>query len=118
MSYALFIDDTREPSFLTRWDAPAESREFARTRLYPWIVVRDYDEAVSYIRDFGWPQTISFDHDIGHAGNGHDVLKAMIEMVLDGELEVPDDFEWYVHSQNPTGAENIRGLMQSFLRSR
>jgi hypothetical protein len=33
------------------------------------------------------------------------------KMFLD-DLRMPDDFGWYIHSQNPIGAEHIKNAMK------
>jgi len=35
---------------------------------------------------------------------------------LDGGLQIPEGFTFSVHSDNPNGADNIRGLMTGILR--
>lgn len=87
MTYALFIDDERDPSFLMRPGAPAESREFAH-RVQSWIVARSYDEAIECLTSLGCPSAVSFDHDLGEKGSGYDVAKWLVNQVIDGELQL------------------------------
>ena len=62
------------------------------------------------------PQHIAFDHDLGTEKTGMDFAKWLVESLLDGDLQLPDGFTFSVHSDNPNGADNIRGLMAGILR--
>jgi len=99
----LFIDDIRDPV-----DAS-------------FAVVRSYEDAIAFMQANGCPLEISFDHDLGEedAKTGFDVAKWMIEEDLnaDGKF-MPGGFEYFVHSANPVGAANIRGLLDNYLAIR
>ena len=98
MSYKLFIDDERDPIG------------------DDWVIVRSYDEAISKIKELGCPGFISFDHDLGEGKNGFEIAKELVEMLLDGVIKIEDgSFDFYVHSQNPVGKENIRSFLNNFL---
>lgn len=104
--WSLYIDDERDPK---------TSR--------PFSVVRSVEEAKALIRKRGCPAYISFDHDLGSdngepAPNGYDLAKWLIACVLDGEIVLPDDFSFNVHSANPVGKANIEGILSSFLSTR
>lgn len=94
--YKMFLDDERYPI----------DNDF--------VIVRSFDEAVSYVELHGCPSYISFDHDLGNGLTGYDFAKWLIDQHLDSNF-IPKDFDFYVHSMNPIGAENIRQLMSSFL---
>ena len=59
---------------------------------------------------------ISFDHDYGpdDAGNGHDLAKWLVEQDLDGLIDLTP-LRYQVHSRNPIGARNIRGVLDAYL---
>jgi hypothetical protein len=99
----LFIDDIREPY----------EDDFA--------VVRSYSEAVGYMRSNGCPTFVTFDHDLGDSSelSGYDIAKWMVnrDMNADGKF-MPADFNFNVHSANPPGAANIRGLLDQYLEMR
>lgn len=97
VSYALFLDDERQPP---KGD---------------WIVARSYAEAVAYVIEHGMPATISFDHDLGVGPSGHDFAHWLIDHHLDGH-PLPVQFGFIVHSMNPVGAANITALLTPFLR--
>jgi hypothetical protein len=61
------------------------------------------------------PKFVSFDHDLGpRRVTGMDFARWLIGYVMDKEVDV-SDFDFYVHSQNPVGAENIRSYMRQGL---
>ena len=101
--YSLFLDDLRDP--------PSHTTD-------NWIVARSYDEAMATIELHGMPTYISFDYGLGDCvPTGHDFAKKLVEMSLDGVIKFPDDFAFGVHSVNPVGAENVRSLMNNFLKN-
>lgn len=98
MSYKLFIDDERFPV--------GED----------WVITRSSVAATYVICTFGIPNYISFDHDLGGEDTSVVFIKWLIEHILDNNLALPPDFEYYVHSQNPIGKKNIESLMDSFIK--
>ena len=102
--YNLFLDDMRDP----RTAQFLRNQDFYRNT--KWVVVKNYDEFVSYITHNGMPDLISFDHDLGSGKTGYDVA-CYIE--LQAERGVLPHMTWVVHSANPVGAEKIRRAMES-----
>ena len=104
MPWKLFLDDERDPIG------------------DDWIVCRDVYEAIVACADRGLPEYVSFDHDLGDSNKdfntGYSFAHWIIDNVLDGRWELPKNFSWYVHSQNPIGAENINALLQNFIKTR
>lgn len=99
MSWKLFIDDERFP--VCEDD---------------WVIARDGGEAVYLILTHGLPSYISFDHDLGDKANGADFAHWLIEYMLEQGLKFPKGFDYFVHSQNPIGAANIRGKMDAAIK--
>lgn len=105
MGWKLFLDDER-------W--PKEDG---------WRIIRSSFDAIETIKVEGMPQEIAFDHDLGIAynddGEYEDTSMRLIWWIIDqhydGNLEIPEGFKYSVHSQNPIGAANIKGLMDGFL---
>ena len=112
MGYRLFLDDERTPSDVF------EHIDADPVYLEEWVVVRTVDEAKAVVEERGFPSSVSFDHDLGEdVPTGKDLANWLVERDLDtGDL--PEGFEFRVHSRNPTGAANIRGLMEGYLASR
>jgi hypothetical protein len=104
MKWSLYIDDERMPKTAANWK-----------------IARNGNEAFSLIKKYGFPEHISFDHDLGCDSYGtllptaYDFAKALGEKILDGELVVPDNFTFNVHSANPLGAANIQSYMTNLL---
>lgn len=126
--YKLFLDDIRQPCDCVKYlrDIPI--------KLYSegdWLIVKNYDEFVATITEFGLPAVISFDHDLdaehytidfqdwsNHSSNdlgvsetGFDAAKWLINYCMDHKLALP---ECYVHSMNPVGRQNIKLLLEQF----
>ena len=102
MTWNLFLDDERFP--------PNDGRE--------WVIARNHDEVVHLIANvYGTiPSYVSFDHDLG----GEDISVKFIWWMIDAYLDeriTSFTTQYYVHSQNPIGAANIRSLMDGFIHS-
>lgn len=97
MSYRLFLDDER---------FPVEEG---------CVIARSYDEAREIVLRDGVPEFISFDHDLGEGRSGSDFAHWLVNYLLDHPNVDMTNFSFYVHSQNPVGADRIRNLMNSFL---
>lgn len=117
----LFLDDIRDPKDVT-WVLIGGVGCWGAT----WHVVRSWAEAVKWVKENGFPNVISFDHDLEeehYSGNflvgktGYDFAKWLVEYDMDTHT-MPDDFKFTVHSLNPAGAENIRSLLNNYIRNR
>lgn len=95
----IFLDDERFP--------PRDGNQ--------WIICRDFDEFKAAVEQHGYPSFVSFDHDLGkNKKSGKDVANWLVELDLDSNA-MPSDFDYYVHSANPPGMRNIKGLMDNYL---
>lgn len=120
MTWNLFLDDERELADVT-W-APWQVREKYRNE--EWVIARSYGDAMIEILHRGFPKFVSFDHDLGHEKySGYDLAKQLVENnIISGDRESRqsykffDDFDFYVHSQNPVGKANIEGLLNNYLK--
>jgi hypothetical protein len=103
MTYKLFLDDERDPP-----DGV-------------WTVARTFEEATAIVLDRGLPEYISFDHDLGVnsdgtlARTGADFARWIGDFALETDNNL-GGFQWYVHSQNPIGRENIEAYLRSLIR--
>lgn len=112
MIWNLFIDDERMPTDVT-WGNEA----FYST--YPWTIARNKQQVMELIAMYGFPDFVSFDHDLGtDEPTGKDIANWMIGVDLDGIYRIPDNFQFYVHSQNPIGKRNIENLLTPYLEYR
>lgn len=102
----LFLDDVREIKDIY----PDLAGEFA--------LARSYVEFVNYIEANGLPDFISFDNDLGLDQNGEiapDGYTAAKWLVYDSCLDLKN-LKFYVHSANPVAAEQIRGLLNNYIK--
>lgn len=105
MSYVLFLDDVRDPPYWLGYEP---------------IIARDLPELQLAFHIYGVPGIISFDHDLGKFQSGHlkpsgiDALHWLIERHLDGQHDLGQIDQVFVHSSNPPGAQNIKSLWDSF----
>ncbi len=100
MSWKLFLDDVRNPTDDS------------------WTIARTIDQAQDFIRQNGLPEFISFDHDVEEKRTGMDLAKWIVEQDLDGNIDIPQSFKFYVHSANPQGKKNIEGLLNNYLSTK
>lgn len=101
----------------------------------PWYVVRNYEEFVNWITEFGIPDLISFDHDLadehmedyyqqvaeqGYQQPRYDLFKEktglncadwLITYCQENNATLKNVC---VHSHNPVGAVNIQSLINGF----
>ena len=110
MRYRLFLDDLRYP--------PDDHPD--------WRLARNYHDALWYVKTYGLPYHISFDHDLQDIADfythtieftGYDFAKWLCDWMMDNSPDLTD-FTYFVHSANPVGAENIRRYMANFMKDR
>lgn len=92
----LYLDDERNPKTQKKF-----------------LVARSVDEAKKLIKEKGFPSYMSLDHDLGDDETGYDFVKWITKEYQDKELP---EFEFNVHSANPVGAENIKKLLDNFIK--
>ena len=116
----LFLDDERMPQHVT-WIIIGELIHGS-----DWQIVRSFDEACQWVKDNGFPDVISFDHDLSFSHyaedysdekTGYDFAKWLVNYDMDTGL-MPVNFHFTVHSKNPVGAENIRELLNNYIREK
>lgn len=121
----LFLDDLRVPGDVVWINIPSVN----------WAIVRSFDEAVSWVKENGFPNFVSFDHDLGWEKfdtnengiivvteldlekSGYDFAKWLIEYDLDTG-SMPADFDFIVHSMNPVGSQNITSVLRNYLNQK
>jgi len=96
--YKLFIDDERFP--VTE----------------DWVIVRSSEEAISFVKEFGIPSEISFDHDLGGDDTSREFIKWLTDQLVENIISFPEGFSYHVHSQNPIGAKWIKETMDSLIK--
>ncbi len=85
------------------------------------IVVRSFEDAIKFVENYGVPNFISFDHDLGcdEMGNilksGYDFAKWLVDMDIENIHKFPNDFTFNIHSANPIGRNNINAILNNYL---
>jgi hypothetical protein len=80
-----------------------------------WVILRSSDDTIVEITKGPFPNFISFDHDLGGEDTAMKFINYLMEKTLEGEVTWPEKFDYYVHSQNPIGAANIRAKMDNLI---
>lgn len=106
MKTLLWLDDYRDP--YTRPDWLVFSPIEQPFKVY-WA--KSYKSFIQYIIEFGLPDAICFDHDLGTSETGYDCAKWLVEYCIDNDKALP---LFNIQSANPVGAENIRMLLNNF----
>ena len=113
MPRLLFLDDLRMPTDCVSY----MHHRTPHYKIYTeeWVIVRNYSDFIFWIGENGLPDLISFDHDLGEEDEGHpsgmECAKWLVNYCMDNQVKLPG---WLVHSANPCGYENIKGLLTSF----
>lgn len=103
MKTYLYIDDIRNPFD----DIKIKTMDLSK---YDLVWIKSYDEVIQFLQT-EWPDIIDFDHDLGTEQTGYDIAKYIVNTCLDKNYKLP---EFYCHSANPCGKENILSLLQNF----
>jgi hypothetical protein len=97
MTYNLFLDDERQPV------------------TDKWKIARSSKEAINYLYEFGIPQEIAFDHDLGGGDTSMNYINALVDYLILKQQRLPEGFKFSIHSQNPVGAANISSMMKQII---
>lgn len=132
MKNLLWLDDIRNPFLNEEGKVP--------NNIHDWNInwVLNYEQFVKWIEFYGLPDAISFDHDLGDEHytpeffwndyelskqyqewksktykekTGMDCAKWLVDYCIDNHKNLPEIF---IHSANPVGADNIKGLLSNF----
>lgn len=88
----------------------------------PWVVAKSFDEARKFVKTYGIPNLVDFDHDLGEGKTGYDFAKWLCGEVLSnstvddyiGGIGEDQMFRWLIHSANPVGRDNIKNYIEGF----
>lgn len=132
--YNLFLDDNRNPEDVVSY---MHSRIGQLNPLYMaegWLIAKNFDEFIKIIENNGLPEKISFDHDLAFEHYESDDLTDLHGIPYDSYKEKTGlhALKWLVdlhmdmgggdfplcilHTQNPTGYENMRSYIVSYYR--
>ena len=116
MTWKLFLDDERNPADVT-W---ADYKMQQKYRDDEWVICRTHDEVTQKVDELGFPDFVSFDHDLGDFvnGTGYIVAKYLVDLDMYTDISMPSNFAFFVHSKNPIGKANIEGYLNGYLKHR
>lgn len=73
------------------------------------------EDAQEYIKKNGCPNFISFDNDLKRELEGKDLAKWIVEKDMDNPGFIPEDFQFFVHSQNVSAKKDIYSYLGQYL---
>lgn len=135
MSYKLFLDDFRIPAMCTHYMLRRIGFQNTIYLDIDWVIVKNYDEFVDYIKVNGLPTLISFDHDLSdehYSGEvdastwddyylledremtGYDCAKWLVDYCDKTNNQLP---LYVVHSMNLVGTQNIIRYLENYKKS-
>ena len=126
----IFLDDCRKPTDVTWVELP----------LVEWTIAKNYDDFIRIISSLGMPKRVAFDHDLAdehyqeyqwaHSDQnlkkgkfqydkmkektGFHCAKWLVNYCIERGLPFP---EYYVHTMNPIGKENIISYIEGYKKS-
>lgn len=117
MTYNLWIDDMRDPEdFLFRSRdgemAFPDFRRYLTIGFGPndFVWCKTAEKAIRYVKNFGPPKFLALDHDLGD----HDIFEFLNWFSKTYPKDCP---EFFAHSANPCGRDNINSFMNSWKKS-
>jgi hypothetical protein len=123
-TWYLWLDDERDPRVVL---APDNGEACLGTRYaqyvenglldVDWRWAKSVDHAIRMVEEYGLPNTMALDHDLGcdakRPDERYDAVR-FLRWLFENGYGVP---RWYVHSANPVGRENIESYMRSWEKS-
>ena len=85
---------------------------------YDVVTFISVEDAQEHINKNGCPSFIFFDNDLQREIEGVHLAQWLVEKDLDNPGFIPDDFEYFVHSQNPIAKKRIYSYLNQYLESR
>lgn len=127
-NWNLFLDDERIPYVENPQINDISAYHYTNYENFKnedWIIVRSFNEFIDVVNKRGLPKLVSFDNDLGDVNikkfsnfdfekTGYDCTKWLCDYCLDNNLKFP---EYYIHSMNPTGRENIRTYIENYKKN-
>lgn len=112
--YSLFLDDDEVYRHPPAGKPPVGDQ---------WVIARTMEQAKTTVLEQGFPAYVSFDHDLGPGSEAIDFVHWLINLDMDEREKVAPDtrlmfsesFDFWVHSANPIGRENIQCLLSGYL---
>lgn len=110
---AFHIEKIRDPEIYYPLIGATEVLDLMKNyNVVKFITVED---AQSHINAHGCPNFISFDNDLKRELEGKDLAKWIVEKDMDNSGFIPDDFQFFVHSQNIAAKKDIYSYLGQYL---
>lgn len=107
MSYKLFLDDIRTVKMV-----------YSHLKESDFIIVRNFNDFRKVILENGLPEFISFDNDLGLDENENiapDGYACTKWLVYESGFDLRN-LKFNVHSANPVASEQIKGLLENYIK--
>ena len=131
MKTLLWLDDVRNPFTFSDWLLQYAPEYQYDTENHKVVWVKNYKEFTEWITENGLPTEIGFDHDLSdfqsmkygftdmmedidsstHEYTGMDCARWLTNYCMDNDVDLP---KWFVQSSNPSGRDNINGILNNF----
>jgi len=98
----IYLDDLRSPSREKFTELARSAAEFKGI-------------LCSRLKETGFLEYVSFDHDLGEELTGYDCAKFLVSLDMERNILAPN-FIYNVHSANPVGRDNIINYLDSYLK--
>lgn len=82
---------------------------------YHVVKVITVEEAQAHIIQHGCPNFISFDNDLKMPLEGIHLAKWLVEQDMNNSGFFPENFSYFVHSQNPVAKQSIYSYLDQYL---
>lgn len=106
MKRLLWLDDLRDPNV----DGWVEKYSPIKG-LVQVFWAKSFTEFMLYINEFGIPDAICFDHDLGLDESGYDCAKYLVNLCMERDIDIP---AFAIHSMNPVGKNNIEAILLNY----
>lgn len=108
--HILWLDDERNPfnKIWTDWLHENLILDWVRAEI-TWV--KRYSQFAMYIEEWGVPDVICFDHDLGEEKTGYDCVKYLCYYCDENDEELPIIV---YQTNNPVGKENMRKYIENF----
>ena len=85
---------------------------------YDVVTFISVEDSMDYINKNGCPSFISFDNDLQRDLEGIHLAQWLVEKDMDNSGFIPNDFQYFVHSQNPIAKKRIYSYLNQYLESK
>lgn len=113
MGKRIFLDDLRSVDM-------SHNQNKGLGNISDFIIIRNDEDFINFVdKNLTSIELVSFDHDLACFNNGVEftgktACDYLVNKCLDNGVKFPD---WYVHTDNTNGRENIIGLILNYMKN-